>query len=89
MWKNRIQNRDEIDQDDGRTVINMNVDGMPWFRDQNTEISQVPSTESKSNRLPSSNGMERVFYNIEICPESKFMDHCLLFNRYHSGYFIL
>ncbi|HQP46852.1 MAG TPA: hypothetical protein PKV59_08630 [Flexilinea sp.] len=45
--KNRTQNRDEIDQDDGRTVINMNVDGMPWFRDQNTEISQVPSTENQ------------------------------------------
>ena len=45
--KNRIQNRDEIDQDDGRTVINMNVDGMPWFRDQNTEINQVPSTENQ------------------------------------------
>jgi len=45
--KNRTQNRDEIDQDDGRTVINMNVDGMPWFRDQNTEINQVPPIENQ------------------------------------------
>lgn len=39
----KIQKK-QFDDDDGRTIVSMNVDGMPWY-DRRHEFSRVPGQE--------------------------------------------
>ena len=39
----KIQKK-QFDDDDGRTIVNMNVDGMPWY-DRRHEFGRVPGQE--------------------------------------------
>lgn len=37
----------EYDDDDGRTIANMNVEGMPWYRKTNIETEQGSENTEK------------------------------------------
>ena len=50
----RKTQKKQFEDDDGRTIVNMNVDGMPWY-DRRHEFSRVPERESG---LPSRQGTE-------------------------------
>ena len=48
----RKTQKKQFDDDDGRTIVNMNVDGMPWY-DRRHEFGRVSERESSQ---PASHG---------------------------------
>lgn len=48
----------EYDDDDGRTIANMNVDGMPWYR--NTERAPQTPDEQGENGQNSGHSTEKI-----------------------------
>ena len=42
--------RRQYDDDDGRTIVNMNVDGMPWYRpsDEKSDRPKLTKRETRS-----------------------------------------
>ena len=41
----KIQKKQSDDDDDGHTIVNMDVDGMPWY-DRRHEFGRMPQRES-------------------------------------------
>ncbi len=48
--------RDEVYEDDGRTIANMNVDGMPWYH-----RSQADRPEASAPREPMTKEEQRMY----------------------------
>ena len=45
----------QFDDDDGRTIVDMNVEGMPWY-DRRHDFGRVPESETNQHS-PSGTGM--------------------------------
>lgn len=51
----RKTQKKQFEDDDGRTIVNMNVDGMPWY-DRRHEFGRMPGRES-GQPSPQGSGM--------------------------------
>ena len=50
-----MRKRKKFEDDDGRTIVNMNVDGMPWYASSPSRSKRKPTeSESKSGTSPAS-----------------------------------
>ena len=54
----REKNRPE-EEDDGRTIADMNVEGMPWYRERRNDIPPVSSSGPGSDHTPEQMRMYR------------------------------
>lgn len=43
-------NKKDYDDDDGRTIINMNVDGMPWYNPNARDDKKIPDEDMPTKR---------------------------------------